>query len=153
MHDAYDDIRSRIPEEPVWYDVDGVPRYDQPHVPLHLMGRIKCQSCGQEFWVSLTDNIYHMASYEGVVGYGDSNVEVNQEENERLTEKRDGMTIVRNATLEEYDACKHLRLRSNWHYGDAPRHDGCVGETMNSIPEYEWSEYFPERTEEALKGS
>ena len=41
MHDAYDDIRSRIAEEPIWYDINGTPRFDQPHVPLHLMGKIR----------------------------------------------------------------------------------------------------------------
>ena len=136
MHDSYSDIRSRIAEEPVWYDINAVPRYDQPHVPLHLMGRIKCQNCDKEFWVSLTDNVYHHA---GIPGLWDINVETNPEEYARLTEKRGYYTVVRPETNKDYGACLHLRLKRNWRFGDPPRHN-CIGDTMNSIPEYEWED-------------
>jgi hypothetical protein len=100
------------------------------------MGRIKCQNCDKEFWVSLTDNVYHHA---GMRGLWDINVETNPEEYARLTEKRAGITVVRPETDDDYNARLHLRLRKNWRFGDPPRHN-CIGDTMNSIPEYEWED-------------
>ena len=33
MHEPYDDIKSRVAEEPSWYDENGTPRYgDYGHV-------------------------------------------------------------------------------------------------------------------------
>lgn len=145
MHDSYDDIRSRIVENPVWYDIHGTPRYDQPTVPLHLLGWIRCQRCGEKFWVSLTDNIYHMAGNDKVPGYGDRNVEEDPDLVAAWTEDREGLGKVwRKEYYKEWSGSKHLRLRADWHYGDPPYHGGCIGETMNSIPEYEWEEYAQE---------
>jgi hypothetical protein len=144
MHDAYRDIRSRIPEEPLWYDVDGVPRYDPPHVPRHLMGRIRCQDCREEFWVSLTDNIYHSAAVRdeaGLIFWGDGDVETDPEKVALFINPE--KNTIRNEHFDAYLACEHLRLRADWHYGDPPAH-GCVGDTMISVPEYEWAEFWPE---------
>jgi len=147
MHDAYADILSRITDEPVWYDIHGTPRFDVPHIPLHLMGRIKCQNCRKEFWVSLTDNVYHQAAMknkEGITIAGDRNVEINQAEYDRLTEvDKNGLRIVKHTLSNLYHECLHLRLKANWHFGDPPAH-GCIGDTMNSIPEYEWEEFAKE---------
>jgi hypothetical protein len=55
MHDSNKDTLDRIKEAPTWYDASGVPRYDEPTLPLHLMGWICCQVCREPFWVSLVD--------------------------------------------------------------------------------------------------
>lgn len=61
MRACYYDIRNRIVQPPLWYDSNGVPRYD-PFSPEDVpdiyaneaaMVRIKCQSCGQHFDVGL----------------------------------------------------------------------------------------------------
>ena len=149
MKDNYQDILDLVGNtEVVWYDIHGVPRFSNPPtVPLHLLGRIRCQNCGKEFWVSLTDNVYHQAGIyrDGICIAGDSNVELDPEEHARLTNVHsNGLRVVCKETYQEYHACKHLRLKQNWRYGDPPFHGYCVGETMNSIPEYEWQEYFDE---------
>lgn len=144
MHDAYSDIRSRISEEPVWYDIHGVPRYDQPHVPRHLMGRIRCQACAREFWVSLVDNIYRIPGFcddDGRLLVGSPCIEQSADLLELFVGDRG---IIRNEFQERYFASEHLHLRAGWHYGDPPQHDGCPGSTMNSVPEYEWPNFWPE---------
>jgi hypothetical protein len=58
----YEDIRSRIKEEPRWWDEYGVPRYCDPS-PRHLadiyareaaFAEIACQSCGERFVVAFS---------------------------------------------------------------------------------------------------
>ncbi len=57
----YDDIRKRIKEEPIWYDTNGVPRYDkfEPMLCSNIYAteivllKIACQSCGQKFLVEM----------------------------------------------------------------------------------------------------
>jgi hypothetical protein len=111
MHDAYDDIRSRIDEPPAWFDVHGCPRWGVSTVPRHLMGWIACQACGALFFVSLADPVY-------VNGLDNRNIQK-----------------VGDYTHDH----SHLELVDHWHYGDPPQH-GCVGDTMNSIPQHEWGE-------------
>ena len=61
MKASYDDIKSRIDEEPSWYDFNGVPRYGKftpSAVPNIYTGqvallRIACQACGQHFDVEI----------------------------------------------------------------------------------------------------
>lgn len=61
MHENYDDIKSRIAEEPTWYDQNGTPRYGPfkpqqcPNIyaPVVCLFRIGCQDCGQEFMVEM----------------------------------------------------------------------------------------------------
>jgi hypothetical protein len=55
----YADIRRRIPEPPLWFDSDGVPRYDPFHPEMCpniyadevALFEIECQSCGERFLV------------------------------------------------------------------------------------------------------
>lgn len=113
MHDAYRDIMSRIAEPPTWWDINGTPRWDSPTVPLQLMGRVRCQACDRVFLVALCDNVYISEAIFNAAGDqvgGDWNLERDAE---------------------------HLRLRTYWDYGDPPFH-GCVGDTMNSVPEWDW---------------
>jgi hypothetical protein len=92
MYAAYDDIRSRIAEEPSWYDENGSPRYGVfsrelcPNIYAHevVLLRIACQACGRRFDVEMNGDTFY-----------------------------------------------HIRHPKNLHYGDAPRHDGCAGDTMN----------------------
>jgi len=99
------------------------------------MGRIRCQECGKKFWVALAHPVYL----------------------ENLTAKIFGtpanVVRVEGAELDLVNK-SHLKLADDWHYGDPPRHAGnweegvynCVaGDTMNSIPEDEWEEFFGER--------
>lgn len=61
MLNSYRDIRSRISEEPSWYDCNGTPRYGKFEPSLNpniyatevVLVLIECQSCGREFHVEL----------------------------------------------------------------------------------------------------
>jgi hypothetical protein len=105
MLNDYRDIRSRIPEEPKWFDANGAPRYDVFHPDLvpdiyadtAVLYRIHCQSCGVVFQVAESSNMIKQFT------------------------QRDGRTV-------ETDV-----VEAQLHYGDPPAH-GCVGDTMNSIP-------------------
>ena len=68
---SYEDIRKRIPEEPTWYDQNGVPRYGDftpkdhhniysNHVALLL---IHCQDCGEKFKVAMGDGIWNSRDF------------------------------------------------------------------------------------------
>lgn len=71
MHESYDDIKSRITEEPTWYDQNGVPRYSKfepkmcPNIysDIVVLMRIACQNCAEEFLAEihagLFDDWYH----------------------------------------------------------------------------------------------
>lgn len=99
----YADIRSRIAEEPRWFDERGVPRYE-PFTPEMLgvydseaaLIEISCQNCGQRF----------------LVGIGFSKMEIFSREG-RYTRPTTGDI-------------------GSYHYGDPPIH-GCNGDTMNVI--------------------
>lgn len=84
----YSDIRSRITEEPVWFDSNGVPRYDPFHpddVPdiyadEAILYLIKCQSCAEKFKVAAESGNWqrikgdpHLATRikDGRIHYGD----------------------------------------------------------------------------------
>ncbi len=61
MHNDYGDIRSRISDEPLWFDDNGVPRYEA-FSPMMLpciyatqaaLLEIKCQGCQRKFMVGI----------------------------------------------------------------------------------------------------
>lgn len=66
MRHHYIDILSRIPEEPAWFDENGVPRYQpfQPSAVANIYARevallrICCQSCRRPFTVALSRSAY-----------------------------------------------------------------------------------------------
>ena len=66
MHNSYGDIRSRIPDDPKWFDSNGVPRYDDFHPTQcpSIYGReavlyeIACQACDQLFRVADTADLW-----------------------------------------------------------------------------------------------
>jgi hypothetical protein len=55
---------------------------------------------------------------------------------EDAQELTDG-NIIQNKGSENWN--DRYRLAEQWHYGDPPRHD-CVGDTMNSEPEWSWND-------------
>jgi hypothetical protein len=112
MKENYGDILERL-GEPDWWDWYGVPRYGEPtRVPEHLMGRIRCQHCAREFRVALVGVYIH-----------------------------DSPNIAQVKDQPDWEHFSHLALVERWHYGDPPFHN-CVGDTMNSIPEWEWDEFW-----------
>lgn len=106
MLPAYLDITSRISIEPLWWDGNGVPRYDPFHPRMlgvydevSLLVEIACQLCGKRFTVGVGVSVMQAmmsSTFNGIAG-------------ESLLE----------------------RFAETFHYGDPPRHGGCTGETMN----------------------
>ena len=62
VHHCYDDILSRIAEEPVWFDEHGVPRYCEfapskvanPYAEEAALVEVTCQSCSRPFRVAFS---------------------------------------------------------------------------------------------------
>lgn len=62
MHQGYEDIRSRISEEPSWFDEHGVPRYGEFSTKAlaniywreAVLAEIRCQACHEKFLVSMS---------------------------------------------------------------------------------------------------
>lgn len=88
MKADYKDIKDKIAQELLWYDMNGVPRYEKFHPSLCsniyacevALLRIKCQECDKEFLVSIYwDGFNKMKSIsecidnpsECNIGYGD----------------------------------------------------------------------------------
>lgn len=71
MHHDYSDIMSRIPEQPAWYDQNGVPRYGNfapemcPNIYADtiVLLAIACQACGQPFQVELSYDAFDNLRY------------------------------------------------------------------------------------------
>jgi hypothetical protein len=114
MHSYYEDIRSRIKEEPTWYDCNGVPRYgefkphDSPNIYANevLLVQISCQDCRAKFLVEFNWD-YTQGLFTG--------------------RHHESFTTVVNLWLKDAEKAKHY---PPLHYGDPPAH-GCVGDTMN----------------------
>ena len=66
MNNRYDDITSRIGDPPLWWDSNGVPRFDPfkprmcPNIYTHEVGLflIACQYCGERFEVEMHTDIF-----------------------------------------------------------------------------------------------
>ena len=114
MHNDYPDIRSRIKEEPTWYDCYGVPRYGEfepslsPNIYAQeiLLVQISCQYCRQKFLVEFNwdrmQEIFKGRHFEAF------------------------STVVKKWLEDEKNKDHYPPV----HYGDPPAH-GCVGDTMN----------------------
>lgn len=111
MLEDYNDIKSRIDEKPIWYDENGVPRYDAfspdmcPDVYAYevILVSISCQFCNKPFLVELSWNPHsEIRSIAKRVA----------EWKQRKGEDKDRWPPV--------------------HYGDPARH-GCTGDTMNCV--------------------
>lgn len=103
----FNDIKSRINEEPKWYTPEGVPRYCNfsheetgVYVKFAILVEIECQFCCKSFMVGK--------------GYTRENVDA----------------IIRH---DEENYFNNLnKILKGYHYGDPPRHN-CVGDTMSCI--------------------
>jgi hypothetical protein len=79
MRDTFDDIRSRITEEPTWYDENGTPRYGVfspvqcPNIYANqaVLLRIACQSCEREFLVEMSGGWFIPINEPKRLHYGD----------------------------------------------------------------------------------
>jgi len=114
MKPAYDDIRSRIPEPPTWFDENGAPRYctfspdksSSIYATEVVLLEIGCQGCGERFDVEIF---------------------------------WDNMDFLRKDKQGKPSTCLKEWLRKNrggicpLHYGDPPRHGCATGDTMNCI--------------------
>lgn len=133
MKRNYEDITSRIAEEPQWFDEVGTPRYGpfEPGLQGDIYARevalisIECQNCGHRFEVCLSAGPAS-TRMKGLV---------------RLTKA--GAPIL---TLADLIRAGHI------HYGDPPNIGCCPsGPTMNSIPlrvlQY-WKHCYPSSAEE-----
>lgn len=66
MRENYRDITSRIVEEPIWFDSNGTPRYDDFHPNMCpniysrtvVLAEIACQYCGRRFRVEMNADIF-----------------------------------------------------------------------------------------------
>lgn len=112
MHESYDDIRSLIPVEPVWFDEHAVPRYCvfTPRSIANIYAdeacllEITCQGCGISFNVALSQD-------------------------------RIGREYVSNPRRGSRGMLKHEIVGKEIHYGDPPNVGCCgAGPTMNSEP-------------------
>ncbi len=107
MKPSYKDILALTNAEPLWYDANGVPRF-QPFSTELLSSvyareccllEIACQNCGQRFHVEMVQST-------GAAALGQS---LAQAASESMGSEPFGSTL---------------------HYGDPPHH-GCTGDTMN----------------------
>jgi len=112
MHSDYTDIKSRISEEPTWYDCHGVPRYGK-FDPMNcpdiyatdiVLLEIACQDCRTRFLVEMHWSIMHQV----------------------FDKHSESFTNVMRIWLKNKDK----EYGTPFHYGDPPLH-GCVGDTMN----------------------
>ena len=79
MFPQYNDIRSRISKEPIWFDCNGVPRYDEFHPDMapNIYARqvvllwIQCQSCEEKFYVEMNAGPFGDIRYPKELHYGD----------------------------------------------------------------------------------
>jgi hypothetical protein len=125
MLDGYSEVfamaqKLGLPQQPLWYDLHGCPRWERPEKKLEKFVKgIRCQACGQKFRVCLVDGIYRKYGhgiYESIHFSG---------------------SLPRN--WHYGDAPQHPtpdKWGKDWWEGGWDAH--CVGETMNSIPEPEW---------------
>lgn len=144
MNHSYEDIRSRIDEEPRWFDEDAVPRYCafSPRETANIyadevvLAEIACQGCGRPFHVCFSSNrlgqyrrAFSIASHEAMNA---------------------GRVLTSEDVAAKLDACSlaHAIETDELHYGDPPNVFCCpAGPTMNSVPvrviEY-WRQEKPE---------
>jgi hypothetical protein len=83
MHASYEDITSRIPTEPLWFDEYAVPRYcdfsparsASIHIGEIALAEITCQECRKKFHVALSDINFRGGIAEAIrnrtLDYGD----------------------------------------------------------------------------------
>jgi hypothetical protein len=115
----YADITSRIPEDPAWYDGNGVPRYGDfapdmlgVYDDCAILVQIACQSCDRKFLVG--EGYSQMGRLQGDLRMAALNGTPAEE--------------IKPEGPEDF----MRSLAEGFHYGDPPRHN-CVGDTMNCV--------------------
>lgn len=121
MNAKFEDIRSRINEEPTWHDSNGTPRYGKFHPDLCpniyadevVLVEIACQECGKKFMVEM----HYERTHAGVQAH-------------LFGKDKEFQAMEYLAPFSE-----NLKRYPDFvpHYGDPPCHgDGChAGDTMN----------------------
>lgn len=79
MHASYQDITSRIPEAPQWWDANGTPRYGAftahlcPDIYAQqvVLLEIACQDCQRHFLVAMHGSLWHNLPHPQTLHYGD----------------------------------------------------------------------------------
>lgn len=112
MKASYLDIRNKISEEPIWYDENGVPRYDKflpdlsPNIYADevILIEIACQDCKQRFLV-----------------------EMNWDKMRKIFDRHSKSFSI---SIQQYLKSNERLNHSPIHYGDPPIHF-CVGDTEN----------------------
>lgn len=123
MHHHYNDIRSRIPEPPTWWDEHAVPRYGpfRPDATADIYAdevalvEIACQNCGQRFPVAFTTSRSERVMRVAMRGFAPVDVKA-----------------IDAAGREAADDTLAKAIRGGWlHYGDPPNACCASGATMN----------------------
>lgn len=148
MKQHYLDIIERIDEEPLFYDVYGVPRYGNPdNIPECLMPTIACQLCGRQFRVAMVEGVYWSAwigatddpsnPFYSVVQHTERWAKIQSYLRERYTRYHPdapaGVVPWEVRIIEDKYPDQCVKLREDWGYGDPPRHN-CAGDSMTSEP-------------------
>jgi len=126
MHNSYSDIVDRIKEQPIWWDNNGVPRYEKfrPYLMPDIYADeavlylIECQGCGTEFQVAETHSFKDiMRAMRGVCSH------LSEEEQKELIRKQSEASTLAS------------QIKSGYlHYGDPPNTGCCgAGSTMNCM--------------------
>lgn len=153
MFPRYDDVTSRITEDPIWYTIEGYPRYGEfkyaecsIYAYYSILMLIECQDCGKEFHIG--QDFDHMNLFEFLIIDDENQKELWVQPRYSIFAKsvkdKDGKAIVRKTSLED--------LVKNWGFGDPPNH-GCVGDTMGSIERKSiqvWDVRYGKKVEEGL---
>jgi len=140
MFPNYDDITSRITEDPTWYTKQGVPRYGEfkpaecnIYAYYSLLMEIGCQDCGKRFLIG--------QDYDGMdivkVLLDPSKIEppIYDLTKDLWISIRHGIYAPNKLDENGNHQYKTLTLKDlieGWAFGDPPNH-GCVGDTMGSI--------------------
>jgi hypothetical protein len=126
MHESYDDIRSRIQEEPKWWDEHAVPRYcdfspdkcADIYCDEAALVEIACQNCGTHFLVAFTSDRAWWAVKQ-----------MDRDEFRELQTKEEQLAWI--DKLSKAPLRDAILLRQI-HYGDPPNARCCpAGPTMN----------------------
>lgn len=124
MHHDFEDITSRISEQPSWWDSNGTPRYGDfvpkacPNIYAEEVALllIRCQNCHKEFKVEMhMDMLQRVDRFAALKASG-------------KVQDEDAKEVVKHFTLAVW--IKEGVI----HYGDPPRHDYtecAAGQSMN----------------------
>lgn len=146
MHSEYDDIKSRIPEPPAWYDENGCPRYGA-FTPMMLSDiyadecvllEIGCQGCALTFHVAISSSTISRVTTLGrrldAQSYSIADARVSPEY-ERGWNEALAKVSVTDEEIGPGEIATSIR-GGQIHYGDPPNHIDTdhAGSTMNSVP-------------------